>query len=264
MARKKCEGCCRNTLHLLPGALRGGDANDILELARLELLADTLHGKVGGGTGAEAHNHAAGDMVIDRLVSAAQGSVNMDAEIRAWGRRVASIPGELLGLVGGGHLGHHGDAGAAEHGGRGSDLGSDAGKGGGGSGEGRGAGHEAVERDNGGPHLCFARSSKSQMMPRRGRSEGAEACVRVREQPGKCPFSRGIGPTWGSHARQDQTSRWMASACKRWILLGRSRARSKKHYTTCGYLFSKLKKRLRCFSGPASGRGSHWSKVFAR
>lgn len=147
----------RNRLEadLLPGTFRGGDADYVLELARLELLADALDGKVRSGSGAKTNNHTAGNMVIDRLVPG--GMKDPSAKLSEGGARGRQIiPGELLGLVGGGHLGHHAHSdGAAKAGGGSSGVGGSAGgedrRGGG---EGRGAGDKAVERNDGRPHLC--------------------------------------------------------------------------------------------------------------
>ena len=56
-------------LGLLLSRNRGGNADDVLELARLELLSDTLHGKGRGRPGPKAHHHAALDKVVDGLIA---------------------------------------------------------------------------------------------------------------------------------------------------------------------------------------------------
>ena len=56
-------------LGLLLGPDGGGDANDVLELAGLEELADALDGVVGGTAGAKSDDHAGLDVVVDGLVA---------------------------------------------------------------------------------------------------------------------------------------------------------------------------------------------------
>ena len=56
-------------LGLLLGPDGGGDADDVLELAGLEELADALDGVVGGAAGAESDDHAGLDVVVDGLVA---------------------------------------------------------------------------------------------------------------------------------------------------------------------------------------------------
>lgn len=56
-------------LGLLLGADRGGDGNDVFELAGLEELAEALDGEVGGGARSEPHDHAGLDVVVDGFVS---------------------------------------------------------------------------------------------------------------------------------------------------------------------------------------------------
>mmetsp|Transcript_7141 Transcript_7141/g.17234 ORF Transcript_7141/g.17234 Transcript_7141/m.17234 type:complete len:327 (+) Transcript_7141:1347-2327(+) len=117
-------------LGLLAGALRRGDAHDVLELPALELLPDALHREVGGGPRSQADGHAGLDVVVDRLV-----------------------PGELLGLVGGRHVvGHHArtGGGAMPQGGHGRGGGG-AEKGGRRGREGRGP-SEAAQGNNSGAH----------------------------------------------------------------------------------------------------------------
>ena len=55
---------------LLLGAHARGNTPHVGEFTRLELLPDALYGKVCCGASAKAYEHAAPDVIIDRLVSA--------------------------------------------------------------------------------------------------------------------------------------------------------------------------------------------------
>mmetsp|Transcript_21149 Transcript_21149/g.60663 ORF Transcript_21149/g.60663 Transcript_21149/m.60663 type:complete len:275 (+) Transcript_21149:2000-2824(+) len=56
-------------LGLLLGPDGGGDADDVLELARLEQFADPLNGEVGSTASTQADDHAGLDIIVDGLVA---------------------------------------------------------------------------------------------------------------------------------------------------------------------------------------------------
>ena len=56
-------------LGLLLGPDGGGDADDVLELARLEQFADPLDSEVGGAARAQSDDHARLDVIVDGLVA---------------------------------------------------------------------------------------------------------------------------------------------------------------------------------------------------
>ena len=56
-------------LGLLLGPYGGGDADDVLELARLEQFADPLDGEVGSTARAQSDDHARLDVIVDGLVA---------------------------------------------------------------------------------------------------------------------------------------------------------------------------------------------------
>ena len=95
-------------LRLLASALGGGDGDDVLQLAGLELLAEAFDGEVGGGSRAEADDHAGLDVVVDRLVA------DELLELILGGRHGAGREGGGAGGLGGAGLVDAGNGGSAE------------------------------------------------------------------------------------------------------------------------------------------------------